>query len=113
MPDGHAALERRFRNRCLDGAELLRQLLGRPRTEFLRMIGEHGAVDATRRLIHAGDTSETFKVLWGRKELHLTMEAIVVNEPDWDPLFDDEDRRAAYRRLVLHEYRPLRDFRSP
>lgn len=110
MTDGQSALERRFLDRCLDGAERLRQLLGRPRTEFLRMIGEHGAVEATKRLIHAAKASDTFTTLWERGELHLTMEWFVVSESEWDPLFDDEDRRAAARRLRDYECEPPRDF---
>lgn len=103
-------LERRFLDRCLRGAEHLRQLLGQPRRQFLRMIGEHGAVGATKRLIHAAKPSDTFTTLWERRELHLTMEWFVVSEREWDPLFDDGDRRAAAARLREYGCVPPRDF---
>lgn len=109
MTGRKGALEDLFRDRCLKGAEVLRKRLGRPRTEFLRMIGEHGAVEATKRLIHAAKASDTFTTLWERGELRLTMEWFVVSESEWDPLFDDEDRRAAARRLRDYECEPPRD----
>lgn len=99
-----------FLDRCLRGAEVLRKLLGRPRTEFLRMIGEHGAVGATKRLLQAPRASDTFTVRWEKGKLDLTMEWFVVGEPGWDPLFDDEDRRAAARRLRDYGCVPPRDF---
>ena len=110
MTEKIEALEDRFHDRCVRGTEVLQKLLGRPRTEFRRMIAVHGAVEATKRLIHAPQASDTFGVLWERRKLGLTMEAIVVDEPEWDPLFDDEDRRAAYRRLKDCEYEPRRRF---
>ena len=109
MTGRKGALEDLFLDRCLKGAEVLRKLLGRPRTEFLRMIGEHGAVEATRRLLHAPRASDTFTVLWEKGKLHLTMEWFVVSESEWDPLFGDEDRRAAARRLRDYGCEPPRD----
>ena len=63
------------------------------------MLEEHGAVDATRRLIHRNEPSSTFKLLWEKKRLNLTVEAVIVTEHEWDPLFDDADRDAARQRL--------------
>ena len=67
LPDDEA-LKDRYHDRCLRLAAELHVLLGRPRTMFLRMIAEHGAVSATKRLIHAREPSATFTDLAARGE---------------------------------------------
>ncbi|MFG0243796.1 MAG: hypothetical protein ACF8R9_13500 [Phycisphaerales bacterium JB054] len=37
--------------------------------------------------------------LANRRALHLSMEWIILNEPEWEPLFTDEDRTLARQRL--------------
>lgn len=56
-------LETRYEERCYRLAEALRSLLGQPRSVFLQMLGEHGGVEATRRLVHADGPSSTFTIL--------------------------------------------------
>ena len=100
LPDDEA-LKDRYHDRCMKLAAELHALLGRPRTIFLRMIAEHGAVDATKRLIHAPEPSATFtELVLQEKLLDLTVEAVIVTESVWDPLFSDRDRTAARERLA-------------
>ena len=99
-------LEQRYEERCYSLADQLRTLLGQPRSIFLRMLGTHGAVEATRQLIHARDPSATFTVLWERRRLDLTVEAVIATEPEWDPIFADEDRNAAKGRLKEYGWTP-------
>ena len=96
MPDD---LKDRYHNRCVRLAKQLEQLLKAKRRIFLQMIGEHGAIEATKRLIHADQASDTFTELWQIRRLDLTVEALLVTEPEWDPLFDDRDRDSAEKRL--------------
>ena len=99
-------LEDRYHNRCIRLADELHVLLGAPRTRFLRMIGEHGAVDATKRLIHNQEPSPTFTDLFMKRRLGLTVEAVISTESEWDPLFSDQDRAAAKKRLLDHRWSP-------
>ena len=106
LPDDEA-LKDRYHDRCMKLAAELHALLGRPRTIFLRMIAEHGAVDATKRLIHAPEPSATFtELVLQEKPLDLTVEAVIVTEPVWDPLFSDRDRIAARERLTQSGWSP-------
>ena len=98
-------LESRYHDRCQRLAGELRVLLGAPRARFSRMLEDYGAVDATRRLIHRRDPSSTFTLLWEKQRLDLTVEAVIVTEHEWDPLFEDTDRDSARQRL--------KDFRWP
>ena len=100
------ALKDRYHNRCTKLAAELDVLLGKPRTIFLRMIAEHGAVDATKRLVHSKEPSPTFTELFMKQQLKLTVEAIIITESEWDPLFTDSDRAAARERLFQHEWSP-------
>ena len=92
-------LEDRYLERCRTIATEIKGLLGARRTLFLSMIGEYGAVGATKRLVHADQPSDTFVELMLRQRLNLTVEWIITNEPEWDALFTDADRTAAKNRL--------------
>ena len=99
-------LDEQYRERCLSLARELHTLLGMPSSRFLKMIDEHGAVTATRMLVHAQYPSDTFTVLWEKKRLDLTVEAVIVVERTWDPLFPETDREAARRRLLDYGWKP-------
>ena len=95
----------RYETRCIQVAEEVEAVLGRQVTRFRAMCAEHGAVQATKRLIHARP-SDTFSVLWEKGRLDLTVEAVILTERQWEPLFDDEDREAARKRLQDYEWPP-------
>ena len=101
-------LEDQFRERCVALTDVLREFLGKPRTIFLRMMSDHGAVRATKRIIHSDEPSSTFADLYlkghGARHLNMTLEAIITTEREWDPLFTDVDREAAGKRLRDHEW---------
>jgi hypothetical protein len=74
--------------------------LGYDATLFTRMLAEHGAVDAARRLINNPAPSYG---LWRLKELRkldMSVEMWVLL-PWYEPLFDPETREAADRKLRL------------
>ena len=71
------------------------------------MIGEHGAVDTTKRdSLHDQEPSPTFTDLFMKRQLGLTVEAVIITEAEWDPLFSDQDRAAAKKRLLDHRWSP-------
>ncbi len=68
---------------------------------FLRMIEDHGPIEACRRVIMelpAHQAPSGFTQLWERQSLGLTAEATVL-EPTWSKLFDDAVLERAEARL--------------
>lgn len=69
---------------------------------FLRMIHERGAHATALHLIHASHPSDGYTDLYSKSRLDLTVEALVLQN-HWGPIFQDETRLLARKRLV--EYR--------
>jgi hypothetical protein len=65
---------------------------------FLRGVRNHGGPKYARQLLRAADTSAGFQRLTDEGRLDLTVEALVLR-PEYEPLFADEDRKIAARRL--------------
>ena len=68
-------------------------------TIFLRMVTEHGGVEAARRLLATPYLPDGFAELWQRGFLDLTMEALVVQQP-WCTLFTEQELATARKRLA-------------
>jgi hypothetical protein len=66
---------------------------------FLRMVSDHGGVEAAKRLVNSPEPSDGFTRLWEMHRLDLTVEALIL-EPKWKPLFSDEERRRSRDRLL-------------
>lgn len=81
----------------------VRELDYRP-TYFVRMVSEHGGVEAARRLLATDKPSDGFTTLWEAKRLDLSVEAHVI-DPTYESLFTDDERRTAQRRLEQYGYR--------
>jgi hypothetical protein len=65
---------------------------------FLRAVRQHGGVGAARRLLQQKGISAGLLKLRARDRLDLAMETLVL-APDYAPLFTDEERAIAARRL--------------
>ena len=72
---------------------------------FLRMVHEHGGVQAAEILLAGDSPSEGFVRLWEEGRLDISVEAMVLREP-WRGLFADKQLREAYRRLAGSDYDP-------
>jgi hypothetical protein len=72
-------------------------------TLFMKMIEDHGVVDAVKRLINNQKVSEGFTRLWECKHLDLSMENII-QEKEWVDLFTEEERKKAKKRLLEYGY---------
>lgn len=70
---------------------------------FKVMVNQHGAVGATRKLLHAPAVSDGFVSLWERNRLDLVVESLVVNGR-FAHLFDDQERETARKRLLDFGY---------
>ena len=76
-----------------DGAmfEIYRQAkaeAGYNATIFLQMISDRGGLETAKYLINAPKVSEGYTHLYERGRLDLTVEALVVEEPRWQHLFE-------------------------
>ena len=65
---------------------------------FLRAVKQHGGVGAARRLLQGDGMSRGLAKLASMGRLDLAMETLVL-DPAYRPLFTDEERAAATRRL--------------
>jgi hypothetical protein len=75
------------------------------------MVAEHGAVEASRRLIEARNPSDGFTRLWEAQRLDMTVEAHAIL-PWYAELFSDEVRHAARERLLAYGFDVDRHVRS-
>ncbi|HET6844783.1 MAG TPA: hypothetical protein VFK06_24320 [Candidatus Angelobacter sp.] len=72
---------------------------------FLSMLNEYKGLETARLLIHAQTVSDGYTALWERSRLDLTVEAMIIDHPQWHPLFTDEELAKCRERLVAYEYR--------
>jgi hypothetical protein len=98
-------IERRFHRAMISIYETAKRELGYNATRFLQMISEHGGLATARQLLWSDAPSEGFTTLWERGRLDLTVEAHVL-DPEFAPLFTDEDREQARARLETYGWRP-------
>jgi hypothetical protein len=73
-------------------------------TIFLRMISERGGFDVAKYLINSPRPSDGYTHLYERGRLDLTVEAMVVEEARWQPLFSVEEVAKARARLKQYGY---------
>jgi len=73
---------------------------------FLNMLNRHGGHETARRLIHSATISPGYTALWGRERLDLTMEAMIIENPIWHPLFTEEELNICAKRLREYHYEP-------
>lgn len=72
-------------------------------TRFLQMLYEHRGLETARILLHVSHVSDGYVALWERHRLDLTVEALILDE-QWRPLFSDQEREIARRRLTEYGY---------
>lgn len=71
---------------------------------FHRMLCERGGLATARYLINDSTESQGYTALWELGRLDLTVEALVVDNPKWHPLFSLEELHKARERLAKYEY---------
>lgn len=77
--------------------------IGYRASRFLRMVTDHGGLEAAKRLLRAPKEQSGLTQLWELRRLDLSVEALVLQER-WDTLFSDEERQKARDRLDAHGY---------
>ncbi|MEX6508500.1 hypothetical protein [Jiella sp. M17.18] len=81
-----------------------RQEAGYNATIYLRMLHERHGLGTAKALINAPKVSEGYTHLFERGRLDLTVEALVVGNPQWHQLFTTEEIERARKRLREYEY---------
>ncbi len=100
-------LEREFHQNCLEGSETLRKECGYNPTYFLRMVHEHGGVEAVRRLLKSENFQAGLTTLWELKRLDDSIEAAVLHKK-WAPLFTEAEKKTALKRLEAMDWKKPR-----
>ena len=73
-------------------------------TRFLSMLEVHRGLATARILLHADTVSDGYTALWERERLDLTVEAVIL-AAEWNPLFSDQERAVARKRLLDYGYK--------
>jgi len=73
-------------------------------TVFLQMLTDNGGMRTAKTLINAAKPSDGYTELYLRKRLDLTVEAVVLEDPRWHPLFVSEELEKAKKRLEDYGY---------
>jgi hypothetical protein len=98
-------LAARYHQEMIDSFYLLSKEYGYRATYFLRMVEEHGGVEASRRLLSSASPGGGLARLWELKRLDLSVEASVLL-PEYQALFTDDERKIARERLSAYGYYP-------
>ena len=67
------------------------------------MISDVGGLQTAKILINATNPSDGYVALWERRRLDLTVEAVLVRNPEWHPLFTPEEISKAEARLKKYK----------
>jgi hypothetical protein len=70
------------------------------------MVSDKGGLSTAKYLINTPKPSDGYTHLYERGRLDLTVEAMIVENPKWYPLFTVEEIAAAKKRLIKYGYRP-------
>ncbi len=73
---------------------------------FLQMITKDFGVRTAKTLINAATPSDGYSALYERGRLDLTVEAVVVENRQWHPLFTADELAKARTRLKAYQYEP-------
>ncbi|WP_404390383.1 hypothetical protein [Pseudoalteromonas phenolica] len=74
-------------------------------TVFFRMLLEHKGLETAKRLIHSPKVSDGYTSLWELGRLDLTVEALIIDNPVWHALFDEEELAICVKRLKDYKYK--------
>ena len=96
-------VEREFHREMVEGAERLKREIGYNPIRFNQMMAEHGGPEAARQLLTGRDASDGFTTLWEAGRLEMSVEAAALL-PWYEPLFTDDQRAVARRRLAEHRF---------
>jgi len=71
---------------------------------FFKWSTDQGGLEAAKRLINATYISDGYTALWERGKLELTVEATVLENEKYHPLFTAEELDVCRKRLTDYHY---------
>jgi len=92
-------LEIKFHNAMEDIYRRAKEEVGYNAARFREMVADLGGVEAARRLINANGVSEGYVALWQAGRLDLTVEAVLIDRPEFHPLFTEAELKICRKRL--------------
>jgi len=99
-------LEQHFEGAMFDIYRRAKAEAGYSASIFLQMLTKRGGLDTAKYLINQPYPSDGYTHLHERGRLDLTVEALVVEEKKWHPLFASEEIERARLRLMKYGYKP-------
>jgi len=102
-PVNHDELSVRFQTDMKRAVDLMARELNYHPTVFIRMLSDHGAVGAAKRLLSTSGYQYGFEKLFENHRLEYSVEAFVIL-PWYQPLFTFEEIQTAEERLGLVEF---------
>jgi hypothetical protein len=103
------SLEAQFQEAMLNVYRQAKSETGYTARIFLEMVVSRGGVSTAKALINAGHPSPGYTNLFERGRLDLTVEAKVVESPQWHVLFTNVELSKARERLRKFGYLPRAD----
>jgi hypothetical protein len=100
-----ADLEAQFTQTLVDAYNRARTEANYRASVFFNMLSTHKGVGTAKRLINSPNQSDGYTELYLRNRLDLTVEAIVIDNPRWHPLFEQEELTKARTRLEANKYK--------
>lgn len=73
-------------------------------TIFLGMLNNRGGLSTAKYLVNASKPSDGYTSLYELGRLDLTVEAMILENQKWHPLFTDEELNKAKKRLLDYKY---------
>jgi len=70
------------------------------------MVSNQGGLNTAKTLINSKEPSIGYTELWRRKRLDVTVEAVVLENKKWHPLFENHEIENSHKRLIEHGYKP-------
>jgi hypothetical protein len=92
------ALTRRLDRAMQEVYTRAKQEAGYDAKAYLSMLATYGGLGTARRLLESRSVSDGFVALWERKRIDLAVENVVLR-PEFEPLFTEDERETARRRL--------------
>src|SRR5262245_28838316 len=104
-PGGQTDLAREFHEEMVGVYRAARDRYGYVATRFLQMVAQRGGVQAAKDLLRTPGMPSGLIELWHLHALDISMEACILADPRWWPLFTKDELETARKRLAELGYR--------
>ncbi len=97
-------LEKQFDAAMFEIYRRAKEEAGYKATIFLGMVADRGGLATAKFLINSARPSDGYTHLYERNRLDLTVEAMIVENSKWQPLFGIDEIKKARKRLAEYGY---------